>query len=96
MNTDELKRLHEAWTCGDEGAKQAFADFMCEHAQELLAMADENARLKERLERIEEIAGRETDATVALVSIGCIARWTDEEIAADYGMTGTALKEPGQ
>jgi hypothetical protein len=61
-NQPDFRKLLEAWSCGDAGAKQALADYMLEHAQELfvavnalpehLALREENERLKAALEMI--------------------------------------------
>lgn len=37
----KFRELVEAWACGDEGAKQAVADFTLEHARALLALVED-------------------------------------------------------
>ena len=51
---DELKKLHEAWACGDDGAKQALANYMLEHAQEIVAAVNALPELLAKVKRLEE------------------------------------------
>jgi hypothetical protein len=57
QSTDELEKLRQIWlTSEDEDDAFAFADACGNALPELLAMAEENARLREALKRAEEIA----------------------------------------
>jgi hypothetical protein len=80
-NQPDFRKLLEAWACGDAGAKQALADYMLEHAQEIVAAVN---ALPAHLARIAELEA-------ALSDIATDKReHADDELAIIYRMQDRA------